>query len=295
LCVQPVKRHNSVVCTLQRKSHLCIPFLGIARPQSQFPKVIKQPTISRSIVKDPDLDLVVALSVAETYVHHIKFPPNNAILRQTKLELIGRARAALITAGPVSSYLPPNSRSEEQELDRAGVIAGIKETIDDLAVADLAECELMDEFEADVFMETLINNLRNDVISFQIFIQRTAKKCKKELESKVSDLKKDYEPNSEKIFELESKLNSISNSEILSKIEGCREFNIINGEKITPFFLSLATGNKAEVGMSSIKNEDGSEFSNAQEMKNYVRDYYAKLYTPPPLMRSTMRTVSRSF
>jgi hypothetical protein len=23
--------------TLQRKSHLCIPFLGIARPQSQFP------------------------------------------------------------------------------------------------------------------------------------------------------------------------------------------------------------------------------------------------------------------
>ncbi len=24
-------------CTLQRKSHLCIPFLGIARPQPQFP------------------------------------------------------------------------------------------------------------------------------------------------------------------------------------------------------------------------------------------------------------------
>jgi hypothetical protein len=116
------------------------------------------------------LDLVVALSVAETYVHHIKFPSNNANLRQTKLELIGRARAALIAAGPDPSYLPPNSRSEEQELDRAGVIAGIKETIDDLAVAELAECELMDEFEADIFMETLINNLRNDVISFQIFI-----------------------------------------------------------------------------------------------------------------------------
>ncbi len=25
--------------TLQRKSHLCIPFLGIARPQSQFPHI----------------------------------------------------------------------------------------------------------------------------------------------------------------------------------------------------------------------------------------------------------------
>ncbi len=156
-------------------------------------------------------------------------------------------------AGPDSIYLPPNSRSEEQKLDRAGAIAGIKETIDELLIADLAERELLAKFEADVFMETLINNLRNDVISFQIFIQRTAKKCKKELESKASELKKDYELNSEKIFELESKLNSISNSEILNKIEGCRDFNIINGEKITPFFLSLATSNKAEAVMSSIK------------------------------------------
>jgi hypothetical protein len=61
--------------------------------------------------------------------------------------------------------------SEEQELDRAGTIAGIKETIDELLIADLAERELLAEFEADVFMETLINNLRNDFISFQIFIQ----------------------------------------------------------------------------------------------------------------------------
>jgi exonuclease III len=245
------------------------------------PKVIKQPTISRSILKDPDLDLVVSLSVAETYLHHIKFPPDIANVRQTKLEQVGRARAALILAGPDSIYLPPNSRSEEQELDRAGAIAGIKETIDELLIADLAERELLEEFEADVFMETLINNLRNDVISFQIFIQRTAKKCKKELESKTAELKKDYELNSEKIFELESKLNSISNSEILNKIEGCRDFNIINGEKITPFFLSLATSNKAEAVMSSIKNDDGTDFPNSQEMKNYVRNYYAKLYTPP--------------
>ncbi len=125
-------------------------------------------------------------------------------------------------------------------------------------------------------------NIRNDVISFQIFIQRTVKKCKKEIESKVADLKKDYDLNSEEIFELGSKLNSISHSEILNKIEGCRDFNIINGEKITPFFLSLATSNKAEVVMSSIKNDDGSDFPSAQEMKNYVRNYYAKLYTPPP-------------
>jgi len=229
------------------------------------PKVIKQPTISRSILKDPDLDLVVSLSVAESYLHHIYLPPDIGHLRHEKLEQVGRARAALIKAGPDSSYLPPNSRTEQQELDRAGTIAGIKETVDELSIADLAERELLAEYEADIFMETLINNLRNDVISFQIFI-----------------LKKNYGTNSESIFELETKLNSISHSEILNKIEGCRDFNIINGEKITPFFLSLATANKAEVGMSSIKNDDGSEFSNAQEMKNYVREYYAKLYTPPP-------------
>jgi hypothetical protein len=177
--------------------------------------------------------------------------------------------------------LPPNFRSEEQELDRAGTIAGIKETIDELQIADLSDRELLAEYEADVFMETLINNLRNDVISLQIFIQRTIKTNKHEMTAQVADLEKDYGLNSEKIFELEEKLNSISHSEILNKIEGCRDFNIINGEKSTPFFLSLSTSSKAEVGMSSIKDDAGSEFSNAQDMKNYVRSYYAKFYTPP--------------
>ncbi len=156
------------------------------------PKVIKQPTISRSILKDPDLDLVVSLSVAETYLHHIIFPPEIANERQEKLVQVDRARAALISAGPDSSYLPPNFRSEELELDRAGTIAGIKETIDELMIADLSERELLAEYEADVFMETLINNLRNDVISFQIFIQRTVKKSKQEMTAKVADLKNPF-------------------------------------------------------------------------------------------------------
>ncbi|MFO0001763.1 MAG: hypothetical protein ACK559_11595, partial [bacterium] len=94
-------------------------------------------------------------------------------------------------------------------------------------IADLSERELLAEYEADVFMETLINNLRNDVISFQIFIQRTVKTCKKDLISKISELKKNYDTYSENIFELETKLNNISHSEILNKIEGCRDFNII--------------------------------------------------------------------
>jgi hypothetical protein len=34
------------------------------------PKVIRQPTISREILKDPELDLVVRLSVADTYAIH---------------------------------------------------------------------------------------------------------------------------------------------------------------------------------------------------------------------------------
>jgi hypothetical protein len=245
------------------------------------PRIIKQPTISRSILKDSELDLVVSLSIAESYLHHITIPDVNADVIQSKLTQVGRSKLALISAGPDSMYLPPNFRSEEQELERAGIIAGIKETVDDLRIVELADQDLLDEYDDDIFMETLINNLRNDVISYQTFIQRTVKNTKQELLSQLRDLKIDYSLNSDKIFELEEKLSSMSHSEILNKIEGCRDFNIINGEKITPFFLSLATSNKAEVGMNCIKNDDGLDFNNTEEMKDYVRNYYAKLYTPP--------------
>jgi hypothetical protein len=51
------------------------------------PKVIKQPTVSREILSDPDIELYIGLSIADTYLIHtdmLEENDRNALLRVGK-------------------------------------------------------------------------------------------------------------------------------------------------------------------------------------------------------------------
>jgi hypothetical protein len=54
------------------------------------PKVIKQPTISRELLKDPDLELHVLLTVADTYLLHTSSLEEAEVTR--RLAEIGAAK-----------------------------------------------------------------------------------------------------------------------------------------------------------------------------------------------------------
>jgi hypothetical protein len=54
------------------------------------PKVIKQPTISRELLKDPDLELHVMLTVADTYLIHTSILEEEEAVR--RLAEIGAAK-----------------------------------------------------------------------------------------------------------------------------------------------------------------------------------------------------------
>jgi hypothetical protein len=134
---------------------------------------IRTPTISREILKDPDIDLVVKISIFETYVQH-----SNIITEPDRLRILlrlGTARRDLRESGPDSSTLPVGSRSDFEELRRSGVLAGIKETLNDVRIADFMIGGFTNELSDDIFMETLVNNLKNDVVSYQNFICKTIK------------------------------------------------------------------------------------------------------------------------
>ncbi len=68
------------------------------------PSTVKPPTISREILKDPDIDVIVNLSIYETYLRHINTLPEPA--RNDSLLRIGRARTDFREAGP-DSFDPP--------------------------------------------------------------------------------------------------------------------------------------------------------------------------------------------
>jgi len=184
---------------LQNKSfdHKAI-MLSFAPP----PKVIKQPSISKSILTDPDLDRVIGLAIADTYLIHT-LSVNDA-LKDVLLRSVGVAKNTLRACGPDHIHLPPGHRSEFQENLRAGQLATVDELLDSIPFRLLQEGDLQDGILPDIFMETLVNNIRNETISHQIFIKKVTAQTVEKIEMELKDLKLNYNQNSKKIFDLEN-------------------------------------------------------------------------------------------
>jgi len=239
------------------------------------PRIIKQPTLSRALLRDPDLELVVKLAIADTYIiHSTELPQDES--DNFKLE-VGRAKASLREAGLDCTYLPPNSRSDLEILNRSGILASIKELLDRFPFDQLAIGDFPEDLKADIFMETLVNNIRNEAVCYQIFIAKEKMKIKSSLIDRLNLLKSNYSVNSDDIMIIERKLDQLADTELRSKIESTSLFEILNNEKITPHFVDLARGNKSDATLDSVKNSDGLPFNSSDERKTYIRNYYAEL------------------
>ena len=89
-----------------------------------LPKVIKQATVSREILSDPDFELYVGLSIADTYLIHtnaLEVDEQNALALR-----IGNAKRDLRLAGPDKKYFHDGFRSELDENIRAGRIGSVR-------------------------------------------------------------------------------------------------------------------------------------------------------------------------
>jgi hypothetical protein len=135
-----------------------------------------RPTISHAILRDPDLDLVVALAVADTYLASTSLRNDPGLINNYNHLLIGVGNGfdSLRRAGPNDVHINPGDRSETDSLVREGLIDNIREFLDNFPFAMLRDGPL--NFDDDFFMEELMNNVRNHVISHQSFMLKTAKK-----------------------------------------------------------------------------------------------------------------------
>jgi exonuclease III len=243
------------------------------------PKVIKQPTISRELLKDPDLELHVLLTVADTYLLHTSSIANDEINR--RLREIGSAKRLIRDIGPDKCHLPVNSRTELEENIRSGRLGEIRELLEDFPLDRLETGTYKDGITDDIFMETLVNNIRNECISYQIFLAKTSTETVSNMSKELSKLKANYVENQNQIITLEKRLDEIADFKLRSKLEATANFEILNAENITPHFLSLARGEKSEARLSDILDDDGQNFQNDAALKEYVRGYYQNLYRKP--------------
>ncbi len=57
-----------------------------------------------------------------------------------------------------------------------------------------------------------------------------------------------------------------------------RNFEKLNDEKITPYFMSLAKQSCTDALLSDIRNDNGIDFIDSNDRENYITEYYRDLY-----------------
>jgi hypothetical protein len=131
------------------------------------------------------------------------------------------------------------------------------------------------------FLELLMNNIRNEVISYQSFVSKTVNTSLKNLTEKIEALKRDYVQNNPGISELETKLREVNEIKINSILERNKNFDTIHGERVTPFFLKMAKGFQHESSMRDICDSNGVQFASLKEQKADIRNHFANSFKKP--------------
>ena len=243
-------------------------------------KVVKGIKISPGILKDKGIDKVVNNAVLECYLHHLSPETIEGVDLVNGLADVGRVWALIREAGPDPRFLLPEVVNEELLTNRQRFDEEVLAILGNYEIATLQTLPLT--ISDALFYDTLINNVRNEVSSYQNFVFKSKKKCKVELTEKLTGLKTDYTLNCEEIIVTENKLNSLHNEELLNELESNDLFDILNSEKMTPVFLKLAKAKKDEASLRDIHNSNGEPFVNLVNRNAYITEYFKKLYSQTP-------------
>ncbi len=88
-----------------------------------------------------------------------------------------------------------------------------------------------------------------------------------DLLEKINNLKLDYNANIDEIIERENELSKKIEEEARAELENNDNFEYLNHEKITSYFVKLAKGSKSEAEMDDICDSDGNAFNSAADRK----------------------------
>jgi hypothetical protein len=88
--------------------------------------------------------------------------------------------------------------------------------------------------------------------------------------------------NSREIHVAESLLNTLIENELKLEITQNKKFEVLNDEKMTAHFSSMAKVSKQECAISEICNDLEQEFASTDLRSSYIKNYFGEMYKKPP-------------
>jgi exonuclease III len=242
----------------------------------------KKQTINDVVLTDSDLDDIVKITTLECYINHL-IPSN--VLSDFEIDnqrvIIGRVRSLYKELSTV--------RLQDAELgstqDRIDVMLetrnAIKNNLDLLpSIEELQSCEL--SCSRDTFLEILIMAIKGSSLSHQHNFFKIKNARRKAIENKIKELKKFFSQNMQEILRVERELNQIAKDDMREEVMRIKNFEQLNNEKITPYFLSLAKKPQCSDTLLDICQENGTPFENSLDRDTYIRNYFASTYKQVP-------------
>jgi len=107
--------------------------------------------------------------------------------------------------------------------------------------------------DCDLLLEILVNNIRNDLVSFQSYL---CKKQKKDILDLLTELNlRKEEGNLKEVLHLEKSLSDIVDKKAKIEFEKLKNFEVLHMEKITPFSTFLNWLNRVNLKVSFVTFE----------------------------------------
>ena len=244
-------------------------------------KLIQRNIIKDTVLKNPDLDAHVKCAVFECYLQHWVPLPGNVRDQLTKNEhiaSIGRIYNLLNEINAVEMSMALNGFTNVQDLILNGKRAEIRLLFDDMPNLDYFE-NLGHDFEPEIFFQTIVNGIKNNVLSHQASIFKLRFEKKNRLSLLITDLKKNFNQNTVEILNVERQLSELVEGELRDELLHFKKFETLNAEKITPYFMNLVKSISNTGSIMEIKKDDGTNFENENETKDYIQNYYKDIYS----------------
>ena len=146
-------------------------------------------------------------------------------------------------------------------------------------VTTISDHEIQFTFNDQLFLETLLMEIRGKTISFSSFTKKRNNEKEKNLISEINTLEENYEHNALLINEKKKELENIRNHRLIGSIVRSRAKWTEEEEKPTNYFLNLENRHYTnKIIPKLIKEENQEEIVNQIAILNEIEQFYRKLY-----------------
>ena len=151
-----------------------------------------------------------------------------------------------------------------------------------MLIDDLPDIQYFEALELncsdDIFFEVLASCVKNVTLGQQAWSYKMRNKLKVTLSTQIKALKDNFNNNVHDILILERRLSSIIETELRTELNKIKNFERLNNEKITPYFLKIAKSSKQDACLSDIKDNNGQHFGSDEERSKHITSYYEEIY-----------------